>query len=259
MTVVLQWLAGRAIAVYLVCLIGAVAYAIVALTARRRLLAAHFSLEREVIRQQVTRAWLMMGLFIALGVTIFLVSTYFVPTLPSPEIATETLVAGLTPRPTSTPTPSPTATAPLPTITPGPGAEATTAPPPATEEAVVATLAPTPTSAPTARPTAPPPQCPSPDVQIIAPVAGSTLNGIVEVWGTAKSNAFAYYKFEVQFLGAASPNFVAQFDAPVENGILGYWEITPQYPEGGPHQLRLVVVDIYGNTTNCIIPVYFRQ
>jgi hypothetical protein len=97
-------------------------------------------------------------------------------------------------------------------------------------------------------------------VQIIAPAAAATVSGIVEIRGTATINSFGYYKFEVQFPGSDTLNFIQQFDTPVENGILGYWDISnPQsYPSGGPYRFRLVAVDVYGNTTNCIIPLYIR-
>jgi hypothetical protein len=43
----------------------------------------------------------------------------------------------------------------------------------------------------------------------------------------------------------------------VINGFLGTWDISDpsRYPPGGPYRFQLVVVDIYGNTTTCTIPV----
>lgn len=259
MLTLLEWLARQAMLFYVACGVGASAYVLVALAARRRAAAAQFTLERELTQQQQTRAWVMVGLFVVLGLVIFAVQALYgtggIPTTPPPSPPP----VGITPLPTATPTPAPT---PTPTL----------ATPPFEGEAPTATLTgpvsnatptaatPTETPAPTATPLPPlePPNCPSPDVQITAPVAGSSVKGTVEVWGTAQINAFAYYKFEIQFQGSTMPNFIAQFERPVSNGILGYWTITEQYPVGGPHRFRLVAVDIYGNTTNCIIPIFIN-
>ena len=89
------------------------------------------------------------------------------------------------------------------------------------------------------------------------PTAGSDLSGEVTVEGTANTNAFSFYKFEVQFPGSDTPNFVSQYETAVENGPLGIWDVSDpnRYPPGGPYLFRLVVVDIYGNTTICTVPV----
>ncbi|MGC9398451.1 MAG: hypothetical protein ACP5HM_04875 [Anaerolineae bacterium] len=257
MNVLLQWLVRQAILFYLACLIGVIGYVVNALTARRRLQAAQFSLEKRVIRRKMRRAWVMAGLFLLLGLFIFLIERFVLPELPAVETPTPPLEAGLTPRPTSTPTPSPT---PTPTLAPLMSPETETAPAENTPNAEgVPTPSPAPTSTPL--PTAEPPLCPSPNVQLIAPIAGSQLSGVVEIRGTATLNAFAYYKFEVQFPGSDTPNFISQFNSPVENGILGYWDVSDalRYPPGGPYRFRLVAVDIYGNATSCVIPVYIVE
>ena len=252
MNVILHWLAQQAWPFYLVSLLGAAAYVAVAFAARRKQRAAQFSLEREINHQQMLRAWVMAGLFLLLGVFVFVITAYFVPALP--PLATETPVAGvgLTAVPTVTATPTATPML-LPTME---SASLLGTPTPEQGEP-----SPTPTLTPTPLATAAPPDCPSPDVQITAPLAGGSLSGVVEVRGTAQVNSFAYYKFEVQFPESDSPNFISQFEAPVEGGILGYWDISDLalYPPGGPYSFRLVAVDIYGNTTSCTIPVYIAQ
>ncbi|MFN2108068.1 MAG: hypothetical protein ACK2UI_00275, partial [Anaerolineae bacterium] len=57
--------------------------------------------------------------------------------------------------------------------------------------------------------------------------------------------------------GSDTPNFVSQYDTAVINGLLGTWDVSDpsRYPPGGPYRFQLVVVDIYGNTTMCTIPV----
>ncbi len=259
MNVVLQWLAQQSYLLYLVCLIGAIGYGAAALAARRQQEAAQFLLERELTKHRMGRAWVMAGLFVGLGVLIFAVSRYVTPNIPPVTLEPPTSEVGITPQPTATSTAEPTATPTLTSITLE--AEATPGEINITPGVSTPTPTPTPTPEPTPLPPAPPPNCPSPDVQISAPVAGGAVGGIIEVRGTATINAFAYYKFEVEFPGSTTPNFISQFATPVENGILGYWDVSNRgsYPNGGPYSLRLVAVDIYGNTTNCIIPVYIQQ
>ena len=257
MTAILEWLARQAVLFYAACGVGAVAYAIAALAARRRGEAAQFSLEREITQQQQGRAWVMAGLFVVLGLVVFGVQAMFSPNQVQSTPEPLQPLAGITPLPTQTPTPLPTATPTIPAAT-ADEPENINAPTAAPANATPTAPAPTETPAPVPTPLPPlePPNCPSPDVQVTAPVAGSSVRGTVEVWGTAQINSFAYYKFEIQFQGSSTPNFIAQFERPVSNGILGYWPITGEYPVGGPHRFRLVVVDVYGNTTNCIIPVF---
>ena len=248
MNVILQWLARQTYLFYLAALLGVIGYILATLSARRRLRAAQFTLERERIQQQIGRARIMIGLFLLLSGLVFTIDNYIVPELPTIATPTPELATGLTPPATKTATPTPTATATLPpleTATPTP----------------LGGAAPTATPTPTQLPPAEPPDCPSPDVQIIAPATGSRLGGIVKIQGTAKINSFAYYKFEVLFPDSEMPNFIEQFDRPVENGDLGSWDISnPElYPAGGPYKFRLVAVDIYGNTTNCTIPVYIEN
>ncbi len=250
MTIVLRWLAQQTLPIYLVSFLGAAIYVAAALAAQRRQRVSQFSLERDINRQQALRSWMIAGLFLGLGVLVFGVTSFFVPTLPSMATETPTVGVGLTAVPTITSTPTITPTpSPTPEVTGTPGAE---------EQGE-----PSPTPSPTSEPveTAVPPDCPSPDVQISLPLAGSSLSGMVEVRGTAQVNSFAYYKFEVQFPDSDALNFIAQFDSPVEGGILGYWDVSNAelYPSGGPYRFRLVTVDVYGNATSCIIPVYLAH
>ncbi len=246
MEIILAWLGRQALFIYIICLIVAFAYVVAATNMRRRRDAAQFSLEREVHHQRMTRSWLMAALSLALGGLIFIIRTFVLPPLPVPQTATPTARVGLytpTPETVIVSTPEVTATQVLTEVV-------------VSAPTVVATNTPEPS------PTPPPqaltqPDCPSPASQITSPVAGSKLSGVVEINGTATLNAFSYYKFEVVFPGADTPNFISQYITPVENGYLGPWDISDPtlYPPGGPYLFQLVVVDIYGNTTSCTIPV----
>lgn len=257
MNVVLSWLGQQALLIYLACLLGALAYLFVAISAKRKRDYAQFSLERDVYQQRMARAAMMAALFLALGGVVFLIRTFVFPTLPATETAAPTPVdVGL-----FTPTPSPTlAPTILPTmimtttsnVTPTDGITVAVE----TTPVVIPTDTPIPTATPIPEADLQP-DCPSPNAQMTYPLAGSDISDIVEIQGTADINAFSYYKFEVLFPGANMPTDIAQYNVAVENGRLGTWDVsnTERYPPGGPYRLRLVVVDIYGNTTVCTIPV----
>jgi len=257
MEVVLAWLGRQALVIYIVCLLVAVAYVFAAGAARRRRDIAQFSLEREVYQQRIVRAWLMVALALALGGLVFLVRTFVLPPLPTPQTAPPTARVGLfTPTPQVAPLLSEAQATPV--LTSTGVVTSTTVVTPVIVSAPTAAVTATPTPSPTPVPQdSLQPDCPSPDSQITSPVAGSNVSGIVEVRGTARTEAFSYYKFEVKFPGSNTPNFISQYVTPVENGDLGPWDISDptRYPSGGPYQFQLVVVDIYGNTTTCTIPV----
>lgn len=245
MTVILDWLSQQVIWISLICLIGALGYVVMAVLAKRKRDRAQFTLEREVYHQQVTRAWLVAALFLALASAVFAVNLYWLPAQPEAENATATPSSGLY---TLTPAAS-QSNAPL-TATRTITQVVVSAP------EILATITPTPLST-----QVPPeqlqPDCPDPGAQLTFPVAGGSLSAVAEVLGTAQVNAFSYYRFEVVFPGSETPNFIAQYDDMVENGTLGLWEVSDvtRYPPGGPYRFQLVVVDIYGNTTTCTIPV----
>lgn len=245
MEVILAWLSRQALPIYLVCLLVAVGYVWSANSARRKRDIAQFSLEREVFHQRVTRSWLMAALSLALGGMVFLIRTFILPPVPVPQTATPTVRVGL-----FTPTPMIA----QPTLTVMATDVLTSVVVSAPTVAATDTPAPSPTTVPQ---DATQPDCPSPAAQITSPVAGSSVSGIVDVRGTAKLNAFSYYKFEVVFPGSETPNFILQYVTAVENDALGVWDVSDvtRYPPGGPYRFQLVVVDIYGNTTTCTIPV----
>ncbi len=245
MTVVLAWLSQQAFIIYAICLIGAIGYLLAASSARRRRDVAQFSLEREVHQQRMSRAGVMATLSLLLGGLVFIIRTFVLPPLPLPATATPTTGVGLfTPVPrTPTPTVGLTTTVPISSV-------------------VVSAPTPVAGQTPNAASTLPSadatlPDCPDPEAQITAPVAGSKLSGQVAIYGTAKVNSFSYYKFEVQFPGSDTPNFISQYTQSVENEYLGSWDVSDaaRFPPGGLYRFQLVVVDLYGNTTTCSVPV----
>jgi hypothetical protein len=245
MSVILEWLIRQVIWISVVCLIGAVAYVVSGIIAKRQRDSAQFTLEREVYHHRMARAWFVAGLFMVLGAVVFAVSVMWIPTAAVGSTDTRAPTNGLF---TVTPVPR------WPTPAAGtPGADA---------QVVVSAPEPLGTIAPLAPASTVPanllqPDCPTSGAQVTYPVAGSELRGVVEVMGSAMVNAFSYYRFEVVFPGSTAPTFVAQYEGAVENGSLGQWDISDpvRFPPGGPYRFQLVVVDIYGNSTTCTIPV----
>ncbi|MDF1512557.1 MAG: hypothetical protein P1S60_01985 [Anaerolineae bacterium] len=245
MKVVLLWLGQQVIWISLICVAGASGYIVVALSARRKRITAQFSLEQDIYQQRANRAWLTALLFLILAGVIMGINIAFQPTSPSMEIATATPASGLF---TLTPDQN------LPENTLSAGSSITEvvvgAPALAGTAVPLATISPVP-------PEMMQPDCPNPDAQITFPIAGIELSGVIEVRGTARINAFSYYRFEVKFPGSDIPNFISQYNQSVDDAVLGTWDISnsTNYPDGGPYRFQLVVVDIYGNTTLCTIPV----
>lgn len=243
MNVVLSWLGQQAILVYAACLLGAIAYLFTASAAKRRRDVAQFTLERQIYQQRMQRARLMAVMFLLLAGTVFLSRQFLLPAAPKLASTTPTPGVGLlTPTPPLAQLTVTTTDVMTPVVVSAPTVAVTDTPLP--------TLTPVPEQATQ-------PDCPSPNAQITAPVAGSNLTGIVEIFGTAQTNSFSFYRFEVQFPGSDAPNFIAQYTADKENENLGSWDISDPllYPPGGPYRFQVVVVDLYGNTTTCIIPV----
>lgn len=242
----LRWLARYALWIYLLSALGALIFMLRAFISERQHHLMPFRTQREEARQQEQRARIVSMIFMALGMVVYISSTWVVPTLP---------VATPTQRPIGLYTPTPT---PTPTLTP------TITPTPSPTPEVPPTPTPTPTPIPPTRTPSPEDylaDCPSPNAQVVEPVAGSTVRGIVEVRGTARALSFAHYTFEVVRPGEDEPHIITQFNVPVTNGPLGFWDVSDaeRYPPGGPYRFRLVVSDIYGNISLCTIPVNIAQ
>lgn len=101
--------------------------------------------------------------------------------------------------------------------------------------------------------------CTSPAVRIVSPGAGQRISGVFTVTGSATLPDFNYYKLEVRLDDATVYNFIAQFNTPVTDGVLG--QIDSNLFNPGVHWVRLTVVDNTGNVppaATCVIPVIFE-
>lgn len=91
------------------------------------------------------------------------------------------------------------------------------------------------------------PDCPHPQARLTAPRVGQVIQGQVEVSGTAKIDGFDYYKFEYRRAldSTETWHWIASFETPVEDGLLGTWDVSGLPPDF--YILRLTVVNVEGN------------
>jgi len=184
-----------------------------------------FSLEKELASIRENRARTVLVIVGALLVLLTLLKFAVVPsqTLPPLQEPTPTQIVILVP--TSTPvTPTPTRTRiptrPRPTPVP-------------------------PTETPTLTPA--PPLCPQPGVRITSPTMNQVASGQVVIRGTAKVEAFQFYKLEYG-IGEDPEQWHSIGElhrTSVVDDVLGTWDVTG-FP-GGVSKLRLTVVDMTGN------------
>jgi hypothetical protein len=237
MSVFVQLLANYAGLIYIVLIVGAVFYVRQILVARQDLQQSLYSLEREAASSRLWRGVVMLGVLALIAFATFVLSTVVAPQVTAGEARATPTAAFTLPTNTPTPTfqPTPTRTPRPPTVTPGT---------PTPTLAGAATEAPTPTP-----PSLPVANCPDPNVQIVAPVAGQVFSGEIQVRGTAQAPNFAFYKLT---LNGPATNGVTQtvgdvVRTPVEGGVLGAIDPTNLLSQPGVYVLGLVVVDNTGN------------
>ncbi len=196
--------------------------------ARKDRIRSIFTLERENANTRMTRAFIGLMIVLSLMIGVYYLSLITPTIVPPPQdTPTPTPIIALPP----TPTPPPLLPTPTPTPTPLP---------PPTIEAVADTPTPTPDLSQGQLP-----NCPHPGSRITQPGNGARVNGIIQVSGTATLDNFDYYKFEFRILNGGEWSFIARFDNPVVDGVLGTWNTDTAAP--GEYEFRLVVVDVVGN------------
>jgi hypothetical protein len=203
--------------------------------ARRDRIRSIFTLERENANARMTRYFIGLMIVFGLMMGVYYVSSITPTIVPPPqETPTPTPIIALP----STPTPPPLL--PTPSSTPTPLS-------PPTLEVVVDTPTPPPNLSSGA-----PPGCPVPGSQIFQPGNGAEVQGVIQVSGAANIDNFDYYKFEFRVPPSGEWSFIARYDNPVPEGVLGTWNTDTVSP--GEYDFRLVVVDTIGNFPEpCVI------
>jgi hypothetical protein len=183
-----------------------------------------FGLERESAQARLNQAASILAVLIMLAITEFALVTFIIPSVPGANpLASPTLDLLATP----------TGTLGAPGVG-GAGAQATLAPAPASLPAN--------------------PGCTPGQVMLTQPQADSTVQGIVQILGSANIPNFGFYKFEIARPGEDSWLSIQAGNTIVPDGQLGNWDTSRLDP--GAYQLRLVVTDNQGQSLPaCVIGV----
>ena len=98
------------------------------------------------------------------------------------------------------------------------------------------------------------------NVDINFPANGVSIQGVVEIIGTAVSDSFSSAAVYFSYSGADSTNWflIARLDQPVENSMLARWDTTTI--TDGEYQLKLVLNKKDGTTQEVLVsPLYVRN
>lgn len=221
---------------YAACLVVILLYIRSYVIARRDQQNSVFTIEKEVAAHRQGRAMSGIGALLGIIVVITALKYYVVPSVdlsaiaePTPTLTLSVPTRVATETPTSMPTPpqaTPTNTvrplrSPRPTETPEPTTSAT---------AALAS-----------------PYCPDPNMRITMPRMNAVISGRVAIHGTAKHEAFQFYKLEYG-RGEKPASWHGINDihkTPVTNGVLEEFDTTAL--PNGVYWLQLTVVDQSGN------------
>lgn len=226
------------------------------LRARREYRATHFELEREMARERRTGALTTFVLLLEFALLVFGVQNIVAPTLRSTIDVEEVMQVAMDDGEFNTPTPAP--------LTGGIVIDASGVQlgeqDPADQIIATPTLTPTPVG--TIIPNAPAVTgCDSPDAMLQIPANGMLVFEPTTVVGTANTENFAFYRFELKgdstFGSFATVGGDRTLPVP-ELGELG--QFVPAFYPPGTYQFRLVVFDITNTVrASCTITIYLSE
>jgi hypothetical protein len=176
-----------------------------------------YGLEREFALRRLGQATAISLLILGLVFAEFFIATFISPSLPASDIiATPTLNLLVTPEGT---------------LSPGSTALAITQPVPNGMSG-----------------------CIPEKIMITSPKPGDSVNGTIQISGTADVPNFAFYKYEVAPIGSQNWATIAAKQDPVKDKELGEWNTLPF--TNGDYFLRLVIIDNVGASLEpCVIEV----
>ena len=223
MQLVISFLAGLEVPIYLILVIVGVVYLrklIMGLEERRT---AVFGLEREAAQSRVTASVSVLILVGLLTMAEFALATFLAPTIAEQaSFTTPTALVTETPTPTIDPTLIPTD----------------------------ATL--TPTAYPQAQIDGIDSACEAEVLEISEPIHDSEVAGVVEVIGSVNTPSMGSYFYDYSTMGEPNWQTIAAGNSTRVNESLGFWYTNDLVP--GPYLLRLVALDNDGRqTAACVI------
>ncbi len=187
---------------------------------------ATFGLERENAQGRLNRSASVLVLILTMAVTEFILVSFIAPAVPG---------AISLPTPTLDLLASPTITLPAETQIAG----AITSETPIETTATISAFS---------------AGCVPGQVQIVIPENGEDVRGVIPVVGTANTENFGFYKFEIKRTDEVAWLTIQAGNLPVNNGKLGDWDTSRLTP--GDYQLALVVVDNQANSSEpCVVQV----
>ncbi|HRQ33882.1 MAG TPA: hypothetical protein PLM89_12345, partial [Anaerolineales bacterium] len=185
---------------------------------------AVYGLEREFALQRLVRSVIFSVLALALIFAEFFIATFLVPALPASDVL-------------------PTATLDLRGVPTN-----TLAPEAATQAAL------NPIEAAAAEVPSGMSGCDPKRIMLTAPKPGASVQGIVELTGTADIPNFGFYKYEISAMGTNIWATISAGNQPVVEGGLGAWDTTTL--SNGDYFLQLVLIDNAGETLEpCVVAV----
>jgi hypothetical protein len=230
-------------ALYILCALGIVLGIRSYYLARQSLAGAQFELEKELSRYHAENALTVIMALIEVGLAVVALAQVVAPTLRAQPPQSALSIPGPRETPFVTAIPSPMSYSGTPAPSFAEGAEI-----PALEDELnlqpfaTPTLTPTPVG--TIIPDVPPALgCDTPDAQLVIPANGMVVFEAISVVGTANTDNFAFYRFELNGPSTNnSPAKLSEYTVPVVNGELG--QIVPSLLIPGEHRFRLTVFDI---------------
>jgi len=223
MQLVISFLAGLEVPIYLIMVIVGVVYfrkLVMGIEERR---SAVFGLEREAAQIKVTTSISVLVLVGLLTIGEFAIATFLAPKLA--EQASYAI-------PTSMATETPTATL-DPTMIPTDATQTPTPYPQAQIDGIEST-------------------CQAGILEISEPIHDSEVSGVVEIIGSVNTPSMGSYFYDFSTMGEPNWQTIAAGNTARVSQSLGFWYTTDLTP--GPYLLRLVALDNDGKQTSaCVI------
>lgn len=215
----LQFFRAYEVWIYLLLAMGGLFYARKFILAWQELRDAAFGLERDHAQARLNQAASILVLLLAMAITEVVLVSFIAPAVPG-AVPLPTSTLNLLATPTTTLPPDQPATSAV------PGLQATTATPP--PEATAQT------------------GCIPGQIEILAPLDGNEISGVVEISGTVNIPNFGFYKLEMKRIEEINWLTILAGNESKTNGLLGSWNTSLLSP--GNHQLSLVVADNTGQS-----------